>query len=164
MSCPLGPLLREAAFSLAQTPPIPGEHGSPPCSPTQCRNTPPAGDLLTRRADRGPFLLCPSDSAVKEHHSAVPRLRPSCNGRRASCPGPLRVGVRSAGAAESCNPPDSIPSDRPKRLTVRNRSGHDGMALAKPSEASAAPESRWPGHPHLLTLQNPAGQAIISFR
>jgi predicted nuclease of predicted toxin-antitoxin system len=57
--------------------------------------------LLLASEARGPAptaggLPISQDSVVNEHHSASPRLRPAWNGRRASCPDPFRVGLRSA--------------------------------------------------------------------
>jgi len=152
-----------SGFADEQEPPGWGEHGFAPCSPTLRRNTPPAGGLLKTRADGWPFLLCPLDSVFKERHSALPGLRPAWNGLRASCPGPFRFGFGSAGLAESCFAPESIRSNHQKLLTVRNRSRHDGMALARPSEASDAPESRWSRRPGLLRLRNASGQAVMHF-
>ena len=157
------PGIDQAREPLDQAPPVSGEHGSAPCSPTLCRNRPPAHGRLIGRADGGPFLRCPLDSVVKERHSALPRLRPPRDGERALCPRPSLLGLRSAALQSPAAAPDSIPASRRKLLTVRNRPGHDGMALARPSEASAAPESRRSSQPSALTVRNPAGQAVMTF-
>src|SRR6185369_6009019 len=52
-----------------------GETRTIPCSPHSAPETPPACSPLKKRTDRGPFLLCPLDSVVKEHPAALPRLR-----------------------------------------------------------------------------------------
>src|SRR6185369_9375994 len=124
--------------------------------PTLRRNTPQAGHLPKTEAGGWPFPLCLADSGLKDRHSVSSSLRPACNGLRASCPSPFRVGFRSAA-------PGSICSIRPKRLTVRIRSGHDGMALARPAEASDTPESPSADRPRLRAVRSRPAQGVMSF-
>src|SRR6185369_4358176 len=116
-----------------------------------------SGRRTALNMDRGsPFLLCPSDSVVKERHSALPSRRLQCNEPKAPCPGPFRLSQTAAGTAESN-------ANHLRLLTARNGPGQPRMALAKPSEASATPESTCSSHPKLVATRNPAAQAGMTF-